>query len=278
MTERKLTGYGVLRSVLEAASADVGCSLTDLTVLSTQVDPYRLDTPSGHRDGQWVAEQLGRLVDRTIHWRGLHYVLVSTSSLIKPNGELYRNDEENWGWLVNVAGKASRWLGYIPFERITDNRNAEPFIHHKARVRPESFVSIGLHVDIPSVEELQPRPFANGFDPRQAFHFVIFGEKAGLEDAVLPIAEKKQADLYLPSREISDTLLYQIAQDGADDRNAFAHAHPRETSRRECARFRARTVCGWESLPADGGLLPRRLRSRRSPNANLHRAEASSVS
>jgi len=205
--------------VLEAASADIGCSLTDLTVLSAQVDPYRLDTASGHRDGQWVAKQLDRAIGkkRRIHWRGLHYVLVSTSNLVKPNGERYRNDDENWTWLVNVAGKAARWLGYIPFERITDNRNAEPFIHHKARVSPEAFVSIGLDVQIPDVEDLEPLPIARGFEPRQAFHFVIFGEKASLEDVVLPIASAMQADLYLPTGEISDTLLYRIADDGNDD-------------------------------------------------------------
>ena len=205
--------------MLEAASADIGCSLTDLTVLSAQVDPYRLDTASGHRDGQWVAKQLNRAIGkkRRIHWRGLHYVLVSTSNLVKPNGERYRNDDENWTWLVNVAGKAARWLGYIPFERITDNRNAEPFIHHKARVSPEAFVSIGLDVQIPDVEDLEPLPIARGFEPRQAFHFVIFGEKASLEDVVLPIASAMQADLYLPTGEISDTLLYRIADDGNDD-------------------------------------------------------------
>ena len=133
------------------------------------------------------------------------------------NGERYRNDDENWTWLVNVAGKAARWLGYIPFERITDNRNAEPFIHHKARVSPEAFVSIGLDVQIPDVEDLEPLPIARGFEPRQAFHFVIFGEKASLEDVVLPIASAMQADLYLPTGEISDTLLYRIADDGNDD-------------------------------------------------------------
>jgi hypothetical protein len=30
-----------------------------LTVLAPQRDPYRLDTPAGHRDGQWLAEMLG---------------------------------------------------------------------------------------------------------------------------------------------------------------------------------------------------------------------------
>jgi hypothetical protein len=154
---------------------------------------------------------------RKIHWRGLHYALVSTSNLVKPNDEPYRNDDDNWTWLVNVAGKAARWLGYIPFERITDNRNAPPIIHRKARVSPEAFVSIGLDVTIPDADDLKPQPSATGFEPRQAFHFVIFGEKASLEEVVLPIARAKQADLYLPTGEISDTLLYQIAKDADND-------------------------------------------------------------
>src|SRR5262249_35143749 len=73
------------------------------------------------------------------------------------------------------------------------------------------------HVEIPSVDDLEPLPCAEGFEPRQAFHFVIFGEKASLEDVLLPIAEAKQADLYLPTGEISDTLVYQIAKEANDD-------------------------------------------------------------
>jgi hypothetical protein len=68
--------------------------------LSAQVDPYRLDTPSGHRDGKWLAEHFDRLVARSkkIHWRGLHYVLVATSNLVKPNGDVFVNDDDNWVW------------------------------------------------------------------------------------------------------------------------------------------------------------------------------------
>jgi hypothetical protein len=215
----KCNGFGVLRAILETAREKAECGLSDLTVLSAQVDPYRLDTPSGHRDGKWLAKQLDRAIGkkRKIHWRGLHYALVSTSNLVKPNGEPYRNDDDNWQWLINVAGKAARWLGYIPFERITDNRNAEPFIHHKASLKPEAFVSIGINVEIPDAADLEPAPGVEGFEPRQRFHFVIFGEKASLEDVVLPIARARQADLYLPTGEISDTLLYRIAKDANAD-------------------------------------------------------------
>ena len=214
-----VNGFGVLRSVLEVARGKAGCGLGELTVLSAQVDPYRLDTPSGHRDGKWLVDQLDRTIGRRrrIHFRGIHYVLVSSTSIIKPNGEIYRNTDDDWTWLVNVAGKAARWLGYIDFEQIVDNRNAEPFICHKARVKPRALVSIGVDVAVPDIADLEPTPIAEGFEPRQEYHFVIFGEKASLEDVVLPIARAKQADLYLPTGEISDTLLYRIAKDAVTD-------------------------------------------------------------
>src|SRR6516165_5314041 len=213
----KCNGFGVLRAILETAREKAECGLSDLTVLSAQVDPYRLDTPSGHRDGKWLAEQLDRAIGkkRKIHWRGLHYALVSTSNLVKPNGDTYRNDDDNWQWLINVAGKAARWLGYIPFERITGNRNAEPFIHHKARVKPQALVRIGIEVTVPDASDLEPTPDAEGFEGRQPYCFAIFGEKASLEDVLLPIARAKHADLYLPTGEISDTLIFKIAEDAA---------------------------------------------------------------
>jgi len=215
-----VNGFGALRSVLELASDETGFALGDLTVLSAQVDPYRLDTPAGHRDGRWVAGQLRRALKSSaakIHWRGLHYAIVSQGAVRKPNGEPYLNNDDNWTWLVNNAGKSARWLGYIPFEKIIDNRNAPPIIHRKASVTPGAFVSIGLNVKIPDAADLTPTPFAEGFDERQAFAFAIFGEKASLEDVLLPIARAKQADLYLPTGEISDTLIHRIAKDADDD-------------------------------------------------------------
>lgn len=212
-------GHGVLRLILETAYEESGYSRADLTVLSAQVDPYRLDTPSGHRDGKWAAEQLKRAFgrDRRTHWRGLHYAIVARGNVRKPDSEIYRNTEADWKWLVDVAGKSARWLGHIPFERITDNRNAEPIIHRKAKVSPEAWVSIGLDVAIPDIDDIEPSPGATGFVARQAFQFAIFGEKGSLEDVLLPLAEYYEADLYLPSGEISDLLLYRMAKDAVKD-------------------------------------------------------------
>jgi hypothetical protein len=215
----RVNGYGVLRSVLEEAHEETGYSRTDLTVLSAQVDPYRLDTPSGHRDGKWAAEQLARAFGETrrTHWRGLHYAIVAQGEIRKPDGTVYCNTDDDWQWLVTVAGKAARWLGYIPFDRITDNRNAEPIVHRKARVEPQAWVSVGVHVNIPDTDDIEPVPGANGFVPRQAFQFVIFGEKGSLQEVLQPLADRYEADLYLPSGEISDSHLYRIAKDADED-------------------------------------------------------------
>jgi len=216
---RRVNGHGALRSVLEAAFDESGFSRAELTVLSIQIDPYRLDTPSGHDAGRWAAAQLAKGFGKTrcTHWRGLHYSIVARGNVRKPDGSIFRNTEEDWLWLSAVAGKAARWLGYIPFERITDARNAEPIIHRKARIRRKSWIWVGVDVDIPAAEDIEPRVGAQGFVPRQAYCFVIFGEKTSLEDVLLPVARAHDADLYLPSGEISDTLLYRIAKDAAED-------------------------------------------------------------
>jgi hypothetical protein len=119
--------------------------------------------------------------------------------------------------LSSVAGKAARWLGYVPFERIIDNRNAEPVIFRKARVTPRALVSIGLDVVIPDADELEPVAFAEGFEPRQAYQYVVFGEKASLGNIIEPVARAKQADAYVNTGEISDTRLHEIARDAAKD-------------------------------------------------------------
>jgi hypothetical protein len=205
-------GKGALLRVLEDARRELRCGRNKLTLLSTQVDPYRLDTSAGHRDGAWLAEQLDRAVgaERRIHWRGLHY-----GDIRKPNGEIYRNDDANWTWLANSAGKAARWLGYVDFERIIDNRNSDPVILRRARVTPEACITI------PDVDELEPYAGVASFEGRQPYALMIFGEKTSLEDVLLPLARKFEADLFLPADEISDSLLYPMARDGAEDGRAM---------------------------------------------------------
>jgi hypothetical protein len=202
-----------LRAVLVEAIRANDLKLKDLTVLTTRHDPFRVDTPAGHRDGEWLAEQAEKLGDRRIHLRGLHYVLIGES---KPNGETYTNTEADWIWLQSKAGKAARWLGYIPFERITDERNSPPVVRVFKHPEPSSHVSVG-GVEISLPEELEPRAELDDFRAIQPYKLVLFGEKTSLEEVLAPIADARRADLYLPTGEASDTMIYQMAKTGSRD-------------------------------------------------------------
>jgi len=194
-----------------------GGSMADWTVMSNLTDPYRLDTPANHRDAKWLAGAFaqGKLVQ--IHCRGLHYTIVSMPELRKPNGEPYLNDIDNWTWLQRTAGVA-RWLGYIDFEAITDERNAGPELWI-----PPTFEEAGLRIahvaddlawppEMPSIEIKCQAPYA-----RQAYKLVLIGEKSSLRTVLQPICRKYEAELILPTGELSTTLLHGIVQRAAAD-------------------------------------------------------------
>lgn len=263
------TGAGPLRRVLSDAADEVGCGMTDLTVLAAQNDPFRVDTPARHRDGEWLAmtaQELG-LGDRKIHLRGLHYMVLGRP---KPDGTPYTNTDEDWLWLTGNAGKAARWLGYLPFDQITDQRNAAPEVRIFTPPDPRPYLTVGANVEIPDADECMPQVALDGFTGAQPYKLVIFGEKSSLADVLDPLADLYEADLYLPTGEISDTLLYQMARIGAEDGRpmvvlCFSDADPAGWQMpisigRKLQGFKAlefptwsSRFAGWRSLPARCG-------------------------
>lgn len=209
---------GGLRETLESACREEGCPAGKMTVLAAQNDPFRVDTPARHRDGEWLAvcaQELG-LGDRKIHLRGLHYMLVS-GEVIKPNGKPYTNTDEDWKWLSEHAAKAARWLRYLPFEQVRDNRSSPPVIRPFERIEPSPYLSTGVEVEIPDPRDVAPTVGVAHFTGVQPYKLVLYGEKSSLEDVLAPIAWDREADLYLPAGEISDTLLHTMAKIGALD-------------------------------------------------------------
>jgi hypothetical protein len=207
-----------LRLEIEQAKDEHGLSLKALTVLSEQRDPYRQDTPASHRDGEWLqrhAVDLG-LGDRVIHLRGLHYMLLSGGA-VKPNGEPYENSDPDWVWMSEDAAKAARWLGYLPWEQIRDNRSGPPIVRVHTELEPEALFRFGVDVNVPSADDFVPEIDVEGFEGIQAYKLVFFGEKSGLVDVLEPLSRTYRADLYLPAGEISDTLLHTMARVGAAD-------------------------------------------------------------
>jgi hypothetical protein len=219
--QRNGNGFGPLRNVLqtainEGAINDASASLSDYTVLSAQNDPYRLDLPDNHRNGAWFKEVVERLVPdgESVHLRGLHYRLVAAADVIRPdNGKHYTNTDESWLWLTTKAAKAGRWLGYVPFERISDERNAPPefFLSYcNTWMRPE--LSRGASIEVPSLDRALPTFLSFGFDVRQPYRIILIGEKTSLRDVLRPIAEMVGGELLLPTGEASDTMIAGIAE------------------------------------------------------------------
>ena len=82
---------------------------------------------------------------------------------------------------------------------------------------PWPYLNIGLAIDIPDAADLMPQIGVADFTGTQRYRIVLVGEKSSLADVLGPVAAAHGADLYLPTGEISDTLLHQMAAVAADD-------------------------------------------------------------
>jgi hypothetical protein len=71
--------------------------------------------------------------------------------------------------------------------------------------------------DVPGIEEFRFKVRCDAYVERQPYNLVIFGEKTSLLGPVSTIADRYEADVYLPSGEISDTLLHIMAKTGDAD-------------------------------------------------------------
>jgi hypothetical protein len=215
---------GPLRSAIKASKRSSGVNLSDLTVLSAANDPYRLDTPAGHRCAQWFGEQVQRFVpgDGTIHLRGLHYRVSSSGAVLKPDGLPYENNDDDWLYLERVS-KAARWLEYVPFERIVDARNSEPMLFAEGRWQVgDSALSLKADADLIYTPELSLADaptiqVAGGRSHEQPFQIVFFGEKSSLAEVLEPVARAVGGDILLPTGEASDTMIFGMVQRAAAD-------------------------------------------------------------
>jgi hypothetical protein len=90
-----------------------------------------------------------------------------------PTGEPYINTSECWEWLQNDAAKAARWLGYVPFDAITDARNEPPVILVQGYRQPEAWVAVEPDIILPDLEDLAPRIQVTDFEGRQPYRLCL---------------------------------------------------------------------------------------------------------
>jgi hypothetical protein len=199
-----------LRDAIEAVPGTLASKL----ILSPKRDPFQLDKPRGHRDGQWLTDKIAELGIRLpLHLRGLHYALIGQP---KPNGEPYTNTEKDWQWLNDFPAKCARWLGYIPFDQIIDERNDEPtVVDYQPPFGRYRGMSVPNEFKLP--DDVTPYPYVGGLDPGQPYHLVLVSEKTSPGPVLRPIAANYGADLYLETGDLSDTHIYRMARSGAAD-------------------------------------------------------------
>jgi hypothetical protein len=218
--ERELAGTGKLAAVIQAAKAETGRSLADLTVMDLDNDPYRIDTPSKHRDAKWFADLVARFIapGKRIHARGVYYATLAAGGVRLPNGDPFEGTDANAKFVTDAASLA-RWLGYVPFERLVDNKNDAPIVREaQSREEPRALVTADeLDIELLDPDEIGVSAGLGGFEPRQPYRLAIFGEKTSLDDVLGPLAVEYNADLYLTGGQISDTLLHGMATNAAED-------------------------------------------------------------
>jgi len=209
-----------LRARIMTAKEESGLSLNALTVLDDESDPYRQDTPARRRDAWWFAEQVANASPYgTIHLRSLHYRLLGVRL---PDGTPYLNTDKIWEWLGH-ASTAARWLGYVPFARIHDERNDPPIIHSEDFTKSNSNIGIGdVHGGSFTVQPaslLGSPPWVSTWvpTPQQPFRLIFIGEKSSMYPELAPVAEQVKGELILTTGEPSITLVVDLAKRAADD-------------------------------------------------------------
>ena len=141
-------------------------------------------------------------ITKPIHLRGLHYALVSSTSLTKPNGTRYLNNADDWEWLQVEASKAARWLGYVPFDRIVDERNVPPVIVVHGNGAPEVEIGLGatIEVSVPELEDIKPTVYLATSRRPAEVSLVVFGKKTSLADVAKPLCPvRRRTNIGRPS-------------------------------------------------------------------------------
>jgi len=127
------------------------------------------------------------------------------------------------------ASKAARWLGYVSFDRIRDERNepaalfgtnGAPIVSRGAR---RFAVSAGdMAAEVPALEEMLPTlSLRGGTSPCQPFRIAFIGEKSSLGDVLRPIAQEVGAELLLSSGDCSETHIAEMVARAAADGRPF---------------------------------------------------------
>lgn len=199
-------------STLKKIASRAGLSPSEILALAPQNDPFYVGAKGQLQKGQWFAAIYKAMGSPPgCHTRRVHYWLVTTNAVPKPNGKPYENTQNDWS-LLCLAAKYARYLGLVPIENIIDRRNPEPIIHanHWQHVKASA---IKDSIDESNIIESIVGQF-DCFNPVQTQPYMveIFAEKSTMNDVLEPLCQRYGLNLVTGLGELSITAVYLLAQ------------------------------------------------------------------
>lgn len=196
---------------IKSVAAKAGMSVRDLLALSPINDPFYVGAKRQLEKGRWFAkvyEAMGS--PERYHVRRVHYWLVTTQAVPKPDGKPYENTQNDW-YLMTMAAKYARYLGLVPIEGFVDRRNPPPSIHayHWNHLKA---TSVRDSVDESSIVESIVEQFWC-FNPSrtQAYVCELWAEKSTMNDVLEPVAQQYGMNLVTGLGELSITAVHLLA-------------------------------------------------------------------
>ncbi len=179
-----------------------------LLVLAPQNDPFYAGNGVEGDKARWFAELWERFgYGSGAHLRRVHYRIVSEGNIVKPDGELYENNNGCWQYMQG-ASRQARYLGLVDPEEVVDKRNPAPNIYMGPgalgwgdREEPGwgydfyGFELPGIEVPRPSVDP--PDLYPTGYDyhnTMQFYHVEVWVEKTTMDDILVPLCRQTQAN------------------------------------------------------------------------------------
>jgi hypothetical protein len=205
--------------MIKQAAKEHGLSVRDLIVLAPQNDPFYVGTKGDIDKAEWFARLWERFGYTTgVHLRRVHYQLVSQDPpMIKPNGLLYKNTENDWSYL-NLASKCARYLRLVDPGAFVDRRNPAPILIADYRGVPTPDYRVtgawgGLYVDLPEFPEL-PEFEVSGYTVGnlQPYHLEVWVEKTTMNDVLEPLCRQYGVNLVTGAGELSITATLDLVQ------------------------------------------------------------------
>jgi hypothetical protein len=219
-----------------------GVNIGDLCALAPKNDAFYTGRPAALAAARWFADLWDRFgYARGVHLRRVHYQIVSQDPpLPRPNGEPYQNTEKDWGYLCS-AGKWARYLGLVSCDAFVDRRNPDAHLFTNWRnpgddwwEDPTPRYEVGNRrgewddyrlPDLPELARLVdwlpdlPDFEVSGYrSVQQAYHLEIWIEKSTLNDVLIPLCQRYNANLVTGAGEMSITAVVDFMHRVRDSR------------------------------------------------------------